>query len=239
MLGSKNSRILVLSDLHAPFGHIDTIPFLRALKEKYNPDRVISVGDEIDGHAISFHNHSPELLSPKDELLKAIDHLKPIYKMFPNMDICESNHGSLVYRKGEAMGLPRHVLKSYREILEAPKGWKWHSHITLKMSNDQWLYICHSKGGNSLRCSQAIGMSYVAGHEHSKFDLQYWGNSLGLNFAMTVGCLIDDDSLAFAYNKLSLKRPVIGCAVIIDGIPNLIPMVLNKEGRWIKTLPKY
>jgi hypothetical protein len=28
-------------------------------------------------------------------------------------------------------------------------------------------------------------------------------------------------------------RPIIGCAVIINGLPKLIPMVLNKSGRWI------
>jgi len=42
--------------------------------------------------------------------------------------------------------------------------------------------------------------------------------------------------LAMAYNKNNLKRPVIGCAVIIDGIPQLIPMVLNRKGRWVKKL---
>jgi len=53
---------------------------------------------------------------------------------------------------------------------------------------------------------------------------------------MTVGCLVDSHSLALAYNKNNLRRPVIGCAIIIDGIPQLIPMQLNKKGRWIKRL---
>ncbi len=53
---------------------------------------------------------------------------------------------------------------------------------------------------------------------------------------MTVGCLVDSHSLAMAYNKNNLKRPVIGCGVIIDSIPQLIPMVLNKAGRWIGRL---
>jgi hypothetical protein len=49
---------------------------------------------------------------------------------------------------------------------------------------------------------------------------------------MQVGCLINMKSLAFEYNKLQKSRPVIGTGVIIDGLPILIPMVLDKKGRW-------
>ena len=37
---------------------------------------------------------------------------------------------------------------------------------------------------------------------------------------------------AFEYNKLQKTRPVIGTAVIINGLPKLIPMVLKSNGRW-------
>jgi hypothetical protein len=237
MFGKKNHTILVLSDCHFPYNHPDCVEFLRACKEKYKPDRVVSVGDEVDLHSLSFHNHSPDLLSPNDELITAINRLKPIYEMFPQMDVCESNHGSLVYRRAEANGLPAHVLKSYREILEAPKGWKWHKDITIKMSNGMNVYICHSIGGDVLRVSQSMGMSVVQGHHHEKFEIRYWANSLGLYWGMFVGCMIEDDSLAFRYNKTNLKRPLIGCGVIVNGIPQLIPMILSPGGRWSKVLP--
>lgn len=236
MIMSENRRILVISDMHFPYNHPDTVAFLKACKNKFKPDRVISVGDEIDGHSMSFHEHDPDLLSPGDELKLAISRLQPIYSLFPKMDIVESNHGSLVYRRGKAFGMPRSVFRSYREVIEAPKSWKWHNHLTIKMSNGMSLYICHSKGADALRCSQAMGMSYVSGHHHEKFEVRYWGNSVGLYFAMIVGCLIDDDALAFSYNKTNLKRPVIGVGVILDGIPQLIPMVLNKSGRWVGRL---
>lgn len=227
-----NSRILLISDLHAPFGHPDTIKFLKAIKLKYKPDKVISVGDEVDYHAISFHDSNPDLLSPGLELEKAIDHLKPIMEMFPDMDVMESNHGSMVYRKGVALGLPRHVFKSYRDILTAPKGWKWHGHLVTKMSDGASLYTCHSKGADVLKVSQAMGMSVVQGHHHEKFELRYWANSLGLYFAINTGCMIDDETLAFNYNKVNLKRPIVGHTIILNGLPKLLPMVLNKSGRW-------
>lgn len=81
-----------------------------------------------------------------------------------------------------------------------------------------------------------MGMSAVQGHYHEKFGVQYWANSLGLYFAAQTGCLVDDHSLAMSYNNTNLKRPLIGCLIIIEGEARTIPMVLNKRGRWIGKL---
>lgn len=224
-------RVLVISDLHCPYQHPDAVRFLSALKKKYSPDKVILSGDEIDAHAISFHDHDPDLASAGDELNNAIDALRPLYKMFPDADILESNHGSLVLRKALAHGLPRAVFKSYRDILQAPKGWNWHFDMIVNTPMGK-AYFHHSKGGNAKKNSQAMGMSFIQGHHHEQMDISYWGNPNALLYGMTVGCLVDPKSLALAYNKNNLKRPVIGCAVIIEGLPVLIPMVLLKNGRW-------
>lgn len=223
--------------MHEPYAHPDTIAFLKAVKKKYKPDKVVIGGDETDGHAISFHEHNPDLLSPGDELELAKQRLKPIFKLFPNADCLESNHGSLVYRKGVFHGIPRHVFKSYGEMLEAPKGWKWHADLTLKMSDGNLVYYCHGRQSNGLKLSQSMGMSTVQFHFHEKFEVQYWGNSIGLFWSVISGCMIDNDSLAFAYNKLNLKRPVIGCSIILNGHPKLLPMILKKNGRWNGVVP--
>lgn len=231
-----NSSILLISDMHHPYAHPDLLEFLKHLKNKYKPTRVICLGDEIDYHAISFHEHNPDLLSPGDELKTAQNRLKPLFEMFPQMDILESNHGSLVYRKGITNGLPRHVFKSYREILGAPRGWKWHFDLTIKLPTGQHLYLHHSKGAKPLQVSQAMGMCYIGGHHHEKFSIEYWANSLGLYWACQAGCLIDKDTIAFEYGKNNLKRPLIGTAVVLDGLPKLEPMILHKNGRWIGKL---
>ena len=77
-----------------------------------------------------------------------------------------------------------------------------------------------------------MGMSCVQGHYHSSYSIKYYGNSLGLYFGLQVGCLIDKDSLAFRYNKTQRARPIIGLGMIINGLAKLVPMVLNKQGRW-------
>lgn len=233
---AMNKSVLIISDQHHPYGHPDIVAFLRAIKKKYKPDRIINIGDELDYHAASFHPSNVDLLGAGDELKTAIRRLQPIYKLFPKMDIMESNHGSMMFRKALHHGLPRRALKAYRDVLEAPQGWVWHDDLVITLSNGMKCYFCHGKTGDILKLSQSMGMSAVCGHFHEKFEVRYWGNSQGLFFGMIVGCLIENRSLAFAYNKLNLKRPVIGCAIILDGHPKLLPMVLNSNGRWIGKL---
>ncbi len=70
------------------------------------------------------------------------------------------------------------------------------------------------------------------GHYHTEFRIDYVSNPDNLLWSMQVGCMIDKKSLAFAYDKLNLMRPVIGTGVIVDSKPELIPMLLDKRGRW-------
>lgn len=228
----KNKCVLIISDQHFPYNHPDIISFLKRIKKEFKPDRVVNIGDEIDGHAISFHESDPDLLSASDELDSAIKKLQPLYKLFPKMDLLESNHGSLVYRKGKFAGLPRHVFKSYRDILGAPKGWNWHFDLTLTLPDNKSVYFCHGKTGTSGKLSKNMAMHTVQGHFHSKFQINYWSNMDGLYWDAHVGCLIDDQSLAFSYNKVTVERPIIGCLVILNGQPKLIPMLLKKN-RWV------
>jgi hypothetical protein len=105
-----DKRIIVISDMHIPYHHPDTFKFLKALDKTFNATRIINIGDEVDAHGISFHDSDPDLLSPGDELRAAQKELKTLVKIFPKMDLVHSNHGSLLYRRGKAGGIPRHYL---------------------------------------------------------------------------------------------------------------------------------
>ena len=229
-----NSRILLISDLHIPYHHQDAIAFLLHLKEKYNPTRVICLGDEVDGHALSFHDSDPDLPSAGDEIRQALPVIAELFKIFPKMDILESNHGSLVWRKAKVFGIPKHYIKSYNEVLGVDSGWKWSFDLTVDLPNGQKCYMHHGKTSNIIQLSQQMGMNATQGHYHETFKIDYWGNSTGLYWGMQCGCLIDDDKLAFNYNNVNIKRPIIGTGLIIDSMPVLEPMRLDKEGRWIK-----
>ena len=232
MKKTGHKRILVISDMHVPYQHRDAFAFLAAIKKKYRPDKVVCIGDEIDSHSMSFHNSDPDLLSAGDELEAAINQLKKVYKMFPKVDLVDSNHGSMHYRKGKHHGIPRKYLRDYGEILDAPKGWVWHNHLTLTASDGNDIYFSHGLKKNALPVAQQFGMNFVQGHYHTEFSVQYSSSPARLIWGMTVGCLIDDAALAFEYNKLTNQRPIIGVGLIINGRPRLIPMVLKKNNRW-------
>lgn len=227
-----NRRILVIPDMHMPYCHPDTWAFLKAVKRKYSPDKVICLGDEVDGHALSYHESDPDLDSAGPELEKAIRLLKPIYAMFPVCDILESNHGSLAYRKAKTAGIPRRYLKSYREALEAPAGWHWYFDLTVRMANGQDCYFHHGKTSSQGKLSQRQSQCAVQGHYHSKFHVTYWANSVALFWDAHAGCLADNKSLAMAYGKNSMEKGIVGCMVILDGVPQLVPMELTRSGRW-------
>lgn len=218
--------------MHAPYSHPDCIAFLRAIKRKYRPDRVICLGDEIDGHALSYHEADPDLDSAGPELEKAIRFLKPLYKLFPEVDVLESNHGSLAYRKAKTAGIPRRLLVGYREALQAPKGWRWHFDLTITLSNGAQMQCHHGKTSSSGKFSQRQSMNTVQGHFHSKFDIFYWANPTALFWDVHAGCLADSKSLAQDYGKNSLEKGIVGCLMILGGHPHLIPMPLRKCGRW-------
>jgi predicted phosphodiesterase len=231
----KKDTTLVISDLHIPFHHKDSLDFLKAVKKKYKPTRVVCVGDEVDKQAMSFHDSDPDLPSAGDELKLAIDHLKDFYKVFPKVDLVDSNHGSMHYRKGKHHGIPRKYLRSYNEILEAPKGWTWHDELIFKSGKVEIL-LRHQWKKNPLICAQQMAMCVIQGHFHEDFNIQYVSSPNKLLWAATVGCLIDKKALAFEYNKTNYKRPILGCMIIINGQPQLIPMNLNKHSRWTKEL---
>ena len=235
--GSKeheNQRILLVSDMHLPYGHQDTLPFLAYLKAKYKPTRVICLGDELDKHSLSFHSHDPDLASPSDELARALPMIKQLKKMFTKMDILESNHGSLAYRRAKANGIPRGYLKSYNDVLGVDSDWVWHYEMTVTLPNGNKVYLHHGKAADIKKLSTSLGMCAVSGHYHQTFKVDYWANSLGLYWGMNVGCLIDDKSLAFAYNNCNLHRPLIGTGLIIDSQPVLAPLLMDENGSWIK-----
>jgi hypothetical protein len=234
-MSKKEKCILVLSDMHAPFNHPDMLDFFKAIKAKYKPTKVVCIGDEIDYHAASYHEKESDLPGAGQELKQAIKVLKQVYKLFPDVEVVESNHGSMVYRKAKTAGIPQAALKSYNDTLEAPKGWRW-VFDTIVQTDLGPVYFCHGKTGTPGRLASQYGMSCVQGHFHEKAQITYISTPERLMFDAHTGCLADDKSLALGYNKVNPKRPIVSLLIIVNGIPQLIPMVLSKGGRWNRKL---
>ena len=232
----KNKNVLTISDMHVPYHHPDALKFLAALNKKYKYDLVINMGDLADFHNISFHKSDPDLLSAGDELVALRKTAKQLEKTFPEMIIIGSNHGDLPLRKFLDAGLPFELLRKYNDIYNVGKGWQFCDDLMLVDGTNK-TYLVHSISKNGLKVAGMRGVNVVQGHFHTDFRIDYISNPMNLLFSMQVGCLIDRKSKAFAYNMLDLARPILGCGMLENGQPKLLPMLLDKYGRWTGVVP--
>ena len=207
---SKESRVLVIGDLHAPFDLDAYFDHCVETYEKYNCNRVVFIGDVIDNHYSSYHETDANGMGGAQELELAISRLERWYKQFPNADVTIGNHDRLIMRKAQSSQVPKQWIKAYKDVLNTPK---WN--FTERVVYDNVQYI-HGEAGTARTKSKADMMSTVQGHLHTQCYTEY---SVGRNFrifGMQVGCGIDFDTYAMAYAKAG-KKPAIACGVVING----------------------
>ena len=209
--------VLCISDTHFPEQNKDTFDFLSDVAKKYKPTRIVHIGDEVEWAALSFHDKDPRSLNACDEYTAALKCMKKLFKLFPEIDFCESNHGSRHFRTAFKAGLPPSLLKTYREIWEAPEGARWHKRLII----DDVLY----KHGDPYSGKNAASknmfenfMSVVQGHTHSYGGVSYYETFRKRYFNLNVGCLVNPKSHYFDYADKINGKPTLGCGVIIEGV---------------------
>lgn len=231
-LKKGKQKVLVIPDLQIPFHHPDAFDFLSYIKSKVRPDRVVCIGDSIDSHALSDYVHDPDGYSAGHEHNKTLEYLKDLYSIIPEAVEVDSNHNNRVYRKAYSSGIPKFFLKSYKEFMKAPDTWDFKSYVII----DGVMYEHgDSFSGQIAAKTAAISnmRSTVIGHHHNTAGIHYIANKEVMLFGMNVGCLIDNEAYAFAYNKKNKTQPTLSLGVVDEGVPILYPMLINKRGRWI------
>jgi len=231
-----NSIILCISDTHFPYCHVDAHRFLKAIRNRFKPTRVIHLGDELDNSAISFHEKDPDMLSENEEFRQGKNYLHGLVELFPNgIDFIESNHGSLAYRRAKFGQVPARWMRSYNEVLDLDQEkFKWHRELEIKMPNGLTCIFNHGLGANVLNSARDRCACLVQGHYHSSMGIHFFGDEKHQLWAMQLPCLIDNSQNAFDYNKKISKRPKIGAGLIVGGYPMIIPMAQSKSGRFTK-----
>jgi predicted phosphodiesterase len=231
----NTKSILVLSDCHFPYQKKEYFSWIKKLKEKIKPTMVLMIGDLIDAHSISQHLHSPELKNIKYELEEARSCIKKLRKIFNcPMPIIWGNHDIRIQKLAEKSSIPNSFIKDINEILGINPSWKWtwHNKLILNLPNKNKVFFTHHFKSNVLASAKELGLSLVVGHQHTKASIELFSHPLALNFAMCVGSSIEPNHEAFKYGKNFIKRPIISCGSIINSIPQLRPMFLNKDGKW-------
>jgi len=196
--------------------HRHFLAFLKRIEKKHKCNQVVHLGDLVDNHSISYHEHDPDGWAPADEMRETDKVLKDWYKAFPKLKLCRGNHDCLPDRKGKTVGLPKRCFKSFREMWMLPD--KWEDDFSHEI--DGVLYEhCMGFGGKTPHLSSAIAnrQSTVIGHWHSIAGVEWTASEKDAIFGMAVGCGINRKAYAFAYGKDHSKKPILACGVIDDG----------------------
>jgi predicted phosphodiesterase len=222
---NKNNT-LIIGDTHEPFCKEGYLEFCKKVQIEYNCGTIVHIGDLVDNHAVSYHDHDPDGRSPGDEFKLALDNCDKWYKAFPEVFICIGNHDRLPFRKAFTAGLPKNWLKSYQEMFNSPKGWKWD--FVHKLNG---VIFQHGTGLSgemaAINAARENRQSTVIGHLHTVCNTRFLASHKDLIFGMSVGCGIDHSKYAFAYGKENTRKPVLSCGVVINGkMPINIPMFL-------------
>ena len=217
------NNILIIADTHLPFEKKGYLNFCKQTEKKYKCNQVVHIGDLVDNHAISYHEHDPNGWSPEDEAKIADKHLVSWFKAFPKVKICRGNHDNLVDRKGKTVGLPKRFFKPFREQWNLPDGWV--DDFQFVIDNVCYEHFATGQYGY-ISVARKNCMSTVTGHGHSAAGVGWIVTERDRWFGLGVGCGIDRKKYAFSYGKAFKNKPVLSCGVVLDNGRNamLVPM---------------
>ena len=225
MKAYRNDILMFISDTHYPYSASRHLDFLATVRDFYKPERVFHLGDLADQYLFSSYAKVPEADSLPDELKKTRRLVRELGNEFPDMLIMSSNHDDRVYKRSRLAGVPKELLLPYNKLIGADKfNWKWVEDYQLRLPNKSHLYMAHTKSGTSFTMAKNMGMNVITGHHHSSMGVNYFKTPMGLKWGASCPCLIGDDRYAFAYNKGSIVRPILGCVMVVDNHPIMIPM---------------
>lgn len=219
---TNQDAYLVISDLQIPFEAEKALPFCAYIKKHFKipDDNCLNVGDETDNLHGGLYPKDPNgIHSPVSELNVTKQKLKEWYSVFPKMKLAISNHGLRWVRKATAAEIPSQMMRSYEEIISAPKGWRW---------KDEWVFkevkrpfrMVHGMGYSGMNGARTAaldaGMSTLIGHLHSHAGISYIRTGAQNLWGFNTGCLIDVESYAFNYGKENRWKPCLGVGLVLD-----------------------
>lgn len=212
----------MVGDLHAPATHPRYMDFIQDVYEEWDCNRVVLIGDVVDHHSISFHDMELDADNVFGESEAAIEQVSVWHALFPKADVCIGNHDERVIRKASTVGIPEVMLRPYSDLWKTP-GWNWdYEHVI-----DDVAYV-HGTGLSGERPAYLMAkennQSTVLGHCHTVGGISWIARPNSKVFGLSVGCGIDPKHPAMRYSRKWVKRPVLGCGVVIDGTPYFEPM---------------
>jgi hypothetical protein len=215
-------NVLFLPDLHSPFIKPGVLEFCLEQQDKYKCGTVIFAGDIIDGHAWSYHEKDVDGMSVGHELSAAKIQLEEWFRAFPKAISLMGNHDLLIQRKAKTIGLSKHFIKGFGDVLDAPKTWEF----KLEHTFHNVLYK-HGSVGDAFTVAKKSRISTCQGHFHSKTFVQWSVSEKDAIFGLQVGWGADRDAYAFDYGKSFSDKPIVSLGLILDKGTTPIVKLMN------------
>lgn len=234
--------VLCFSCTQAPFQHPDALGFLAMVLASYKPRMTVCHGDEVDLKFFKQAFMRPDGLGPAAELSGALEFMRGLFRIIPEAICLSSNHVAGRIDHGQAHGnFPTRMLRPWAEVCDAPPTWIWRDYLIMR----NWLFE-HGHGvSKGARGSLVEDMtkrfgrplSVMRGHFHSEFGEHIkpiWTQGGRQIRACYTGCLMDPREVNYT------RAPtMLGCVVLIRGVPHPVPMVLDAHNRWIGKLMEW
>lgn len=217
------SRIFAFSCLHMPYEAAGAWDFLKRIKRDVKPTVVVNLGDSSDLHQFSQWPKHPECLNATQEIKHAKEGVRRLAEIFPRLKVCWSNHDTRITRYAVSKGIPREATKTWQEVFNPPQGWEfaweWEIGPALAIHGDRY------GGKDGIRKAVADNFcSTIQGHIHTEAGVFHQSIKGGDVWGLQVGCLIDPKYAAFEYEQKNRNRPILGAGLVIDGVPQFVPM---------------
>ena len=223
-------NIGIMSDSQLPFEDPDSLKFYRKIAKKYNIKHWFHVGDLVDGYNWSRYDKHPSAPNPDEEVEMVRKRFKQWGKYFPNVNCIIGNHDARLMKSLVTAGLSEKIMpfsRCMKTIFNAPDGWTFHESLIIKTKGGPFRLLHGDETGCSsipYRTITKTLMSAIKGHFHSSSYVCHRNVNGKLIYDVQVGCTMGDNTVASKYNKRDTLRPLKNCAVILDGVPHIIPM---------------
>jgi metallophosphoesterase superfamily enzyme len=234
------TTVMAIGDTQFPFTHQDVIAFLTAVYKKYKPNHVVQIGDLFDQYFANAWGKTTAAKDTEEEFRLALEVLHeeflPIFGK-TKVSIIIGNHDERLHKRADEAGIHSMFVKSLRDIYQLPSS----IYLGYELVIDGVTYL----HGHQTKCTADTAdkiltdeneTPVVYGHFHSKAGIRYLANKRRLVWGFNLGCLIDRYAYAFQYGRAYKDKPILGCGIIIDGLPFFVPMVLTAEHRWVGKL---
>jgi hypothetical protein len=158
------------------------------------------------------------------ELKMARKEIKKLSRILPEWDYVMGNHEARIFKRAAEIGISNSLLKSVAEIYEFPDGAR-----TIKPIIQKDLMIVHgdecSISGSDIpkQFNRVFQKNVIHSHFHAEAGVRYFNNNDKTHWVASSGCNVDRNAFAFDYgNKYCSRLGVLGCIVLIDGVPRFL-----------------